>query len=145
MPTATFRIRYLCVRFITASRTRRLDLGRPSPRMRVGAQFTVVTLAVITSMGIAGIPAASLPKVSACCFKLTTRCSVTSTPVRLGIDPTEAINEILRVHVGLPAKRTEPVETLRESLRRHFGESPGRPKSSRTPDAGAGTDDADRR
>src|ERR1700733_10588209 len=60
VPTATFRIRYLCVRFITASRTRRLDLGRPSPRMRIGAQFTVVTLALITSMGIAGIPAASL-------------------------------------------------------------------------------------
>jgi proton glutamate symport protein len=60
VPTATFRIRYLCVRFITARWTRRLDLGRPSPRMRIGAQFTVVTLALITSMGIAGIPAASL-------------------------------------------------------------------------------------
>jgi uncharacterized protein len=65
--------------------------------------------------------------------------------VRLGIDPTEAINEILRVHVGLPAKRTEPVETFRESLRRHFGESPGRAKSSRTPDTGAAGDDAERR
>lgn len=60
--------------------------------------------------------------------------------IKLGIDTTEAINEILRVHVGLPAKRTEPVESFSESLRRHFGLSPRAVKPSRdTPD------DAERR
>jgi hypothetical protein len=62
--------------------------------------------------------------------------------VRQGIDRTEEINEILRAHVGLP-KRTEPVETLREALHRHFGVPPKSAKPSRTPDAGA--DDAERR
>lgn len=45
-----------------------------------------------------------------------------------GIDTTEAINEILRAHVGLPP-RTAPPATLREiheNLRRHF-ELPPRP------------------
>jgi uncharacterized protein len=64
--------------------------------------------------------------------------------VKLGIDRTEAINEILRAHVGLP-KRTEPVETFREALRRHFGGRPRSAKSSRTPDTGAAGDDAERR
>jgi uncharacterized DUF497 family protein len=50
--------------------------------------------------------------------------------LKLGIDSTEAINEILRAHVGLP-KRTEPVETFREALRRHFGEPPWAKKTSR--------------
>ncbi len=64
--------------------------------------------------------------------------------VKLGIDSTEAINEILRVHAGLP-KRTEPVETFREALHRHFGVPPRPAKPSHTPDAGASTDDAERR
>jgi uncharacterized DUF497 family protein len=50
--------------------------------------------------------------------------------VKLGIDGTEAINEILRAHVGLP-RRTEPVETFREALRRHFGDPPWAKKTSR--------------
>jgi len=67
--------------------------------------------------------------------------------VKLGINPTEAINEILRVHVGLPAKPTEPreTETIPESLRRHFGLPPRPPRPSRKPDAGAGADDAESR
>ena len=44
-------------------------------------------------------------------------------------DTTEAINEILRAHVGLP-QRTEPVETFREALERHFGEPPWAKKTS---------------
>jgi uncharacterized DUF497 family protein len=46
--------------------------------------------------------------------------------VKLGIDMTEAINEILRVHVGLPAKPTEPRESgsFNDILRRHFGLPP---------------------
>jgi hypothetical protein len=63
--------------------------------------------------------------------------------MRRRIDGTEAINEILRAHVELP-KRTEPVETFIQALRRHFGEPPWQTKSSRTPDTGAG-DDAERR
>jgi hypothetical protein len=62
--------------------------------------------------------------------------------VKLGIDMTEAINEILRVHVGLPAKPTEPRESgsLNDILRRHFGLPPRAAKPSRgTPD------DAERR
>jgi uncharacterized protein len=59
--------------------------------------------------------------------------------IKLGIDTTEAINEILRVHVGLPAKRTEPVESFSESLRRHFGRPPRAAKPSRdTPDSDKG-------
>ena len=54
-------------------------------------------------------------------------------------DTTEAINEILRAHVGLP-QRTEPVETFREALHRHFGGPPRPAKPSRTPDTGAGDD-----
>jgi len=68
---------------------------------------------------------------------------------KLGIDSTEAINEILRVHVGLPAKRAEPRESglIPESVRRHFGLPPTSPRPSRTPGAGAGmdADDAERR
>jgi uncharacterized protein len=61
-------------------------------------------------------------------------------------DTTEAINEILRVHVGLPAKRTEPVESVGEALRRHFGLPPPKPaKPSRTPGAGDGAGTAERR
>jgi hypothetical protein len=60
-------------------------------------------------------------------------------------DTTEAINEILRVHVGLPAKRTEPVESVGEALRRHFGLPPKRPKPSRTLGAGNGAGTAERR
>ena len=58
---------------------------------------------------------------------------------------TDAINEILRVHVGLPAKRTEPVETVGEALRRHFGLPSKPPKPSRTPGASDGAGDAERR
>jgi uncharacterized DUF497 family protein len=57
--------------------------------------------------------------------------------IKLGIDTTEAINEILRVHVGLPAKRTEPRESgsLNDILRRHFGLPPRAKKPSpATPD-----------
>jgi uncharacterized protein len=57
--------------------------------------------------------------------------------VKLGIDTTEAINEILRVHVGLAAKPTEPRESgsLNDILRRHFGLPPRAAKPSRdTPD-----------
>jgi uncharacterized DUF497 family protein len=46
--------------------------------------------------------------------------------IKFGIDTTEAINEILRAHVGLPP-RTAPPATLREiheNLRRHFGLPP---------------------
>jgi uncharacterized DUF497 family protein len=66
--------------------------------------------------------------------------------LKLGIDSTEGINEVLRAHVGLP-KRTEPVETFREALRRHFGVPPWLAKSSRPldGDAGAPADDAERR
>ena len=64
--------------------------------------------------------------------------------LKLGIDGTEAINEALRAHVGLP-KRTEPVETFREALRRHFGVPPWLAKSERAPDTGAAGDDAERR
>ena len=60
-------------------------------------------------------------------------------------DTTEAINEVLRVHVGLPAKRTEPVESFWGALRRHFGAPPRPPRPSRKPDAEAGADDAKRR
>jgi uncharacterized protein len=66
--------------------------------------------------------------------------------LKLGIDRTEAINEVLRAHVGLP-KRTEPVETFREALRRHFGVPPWLAKSSGAPDGNAGgaVDDAESR
>jgi hypothetical protein len=65
--------------------------------------------------------------------------------VKLGIDTTEAINEILRVHVGLPAKRTEPPRFANyEALRRHFG-LPPRP-AKRSPDGPAPpADPAERR
>lgn len=46
--------------------------------------------------------------------------------IKFGIDTTEAINEILRAHVGLPP-RTAPPASLREihdNLRRHFGLPP---------------------
>ena len=45
--------------------------------------------------------------------------------IKLGIDTTEAINEILRAHVGLPP-RTEPYEprSTNEILRRQFGLPP---------------------
>jgi uncharacterized protein len=56
--------------------------------------------------------------------------------VKLGIDGTEAINEILRAHVGLP-KRTEPVETFLGALRRHFGAPPWAKKTS--PETGGDT------
>ena len=64
--------------------------------------------------------------------------------LKLGIDHTDAINEVLRAHVGLP-KRTEPVETFRQALRRHFGVPPWVAKSERALDAGAAGDDAERR
>jgi hypothetical protein len=57
--------------------------------------------------------------------------------IKLGIDTTEAINEILRVHVGLPAKPTEPRESgsLNDILLRQFGLPPRAVKPSRdTPD-----------
>jgi hypothetical protein len=60
-------------------------------------------------------------------------------------DTTEAINEVLRIHVGLPAKRTEPVESFWGALRRHFGTPPRLPRPSRKPDVGVGADDAERR
>jgi hypothetical protein len=53
-----------------------------------------------------------------------------------GIDTTEAINEILRAHVGLPP-RTAPPATLREihdNLRRHFGLPPRPAKPPDSPD-----------
>jgi hypothetical protein len=53
-----------------------------------------------------------------------------------GIDTTEAINEILRAHVGLPP-RTAPPATLREihdNLRRHFGLPPRPVKPAASPD-----------
>jgi hypothetical protein len=56
--------------------------------------------------------------------------------IKFGIDPTEAINEILRAHVGLPP-RTSPPATLREihdNLRRHFGLPPRPPKPPGDPD-----------
>jgi hypothetical protein len=45
--------------------------------------------------------------------------------IKLGIDTTDAINEILRAHVGLPP-RTEPYEprSTNEILRRQFGLPP---------------------
>ena len=62
--------------------------------------------------------------------------------IKLGIDTTEAINEILRVHVGLPAKPTEPRETgsLNDILRRHFGLPP---RAAKAPPVTPG--DAERR
>jgi uncharacterized protein len=54
-----------------------------------------------------------------------------------GIDSTEAINEILRAHVGLPP-RTAPPSSLRsihENLRRHFGLPPRPVKAPASPDA----------
>jgi hypothetical protein len=56
--------------------------------------------------------------------------------IKLGIDTTEAINEILRAHVGLPP-RTAPPATLREihdNLRRHFGLPPRPAKPPDSPD-----------
>ena len=53
-----------------------------------------------------------------------------------GIDSTEAINEILRAHVGLPP-RTAPPSSLRsihENLRRHFGLPPRPVKPPASPD-----------
>lgn len=56
--------------------------------------------------------------------------------IKLGIDTTDAINEILRVHVGLPPKPAEPPEpgTINEILRRHFGLPPRAVKPQGTPD-----------
>jgi uncharacterized protein len=56
--------------------------------------------------------------------------------IKFGIDTTEAINEILRAHVGLPP-RTAPPATLREiheNLRRHFGLPPRPVKPPASPD-----------
>ena len=56
--------------------------------------------------------------------------------IKFGIDTTEAINEILRAHVGLPPRTTPPatLRSVHEDLRRHFGLPPRPVKPPASPD-----------